>query len=97
MGSDRLAWTFTSLTCVTRFTGSQNLITLFVEKIWLETYRKLFSLGPGDLLRREMIQAAVEAANDLWREQQGVEDAVANLNKALSYGTPKVGIFSSIT
>ena len=49
-----------------------------------------FSLGPGDLLRREMIQAAVDAANDLWREQQGVEDAVANLNKALSYGTPKV-------
>ena len=37
-----------------------------------------------------MIQAAVDAANDLWREQQGVEDAVANLNKALSYGTPKV-------
>ena len=37
-----------------------------------------------------MIQSAVNAANDLWREQQGVEDAVTNLNKALSYGTPKV-------
>ena len=49
-----------------------------------------FSLGHGDLLRREMIQSAVNAANDLWREQQGVEDAVTNLNKALSYGTPKV-------
>ena len=41
-------------------------------------------------MRREMIQSAVNAANDLWREQQGVEDAVTNLNKALSYGTPKV-------
>ena len=50
-----------------------------------------FSLGPNDLLRKELIQAAVDAANELWREQQGVEDAVANLNKALSSGTPKVG------
>eukprot|EP00090_Calanus_glacialis_P015045 TRINITY_DN23918_c0_g1_i1.p1 TRINITY_DN23918_c0_g1~~TRINITY_DN23918_c0_g1_i1.p1 ORF type:complete len:1623 (-),score=602.12 TRINITY_DN23918_c0_g1_i1:147-4463(-) len=45
------------------------------------------NLGPGEVLKRDVIFSAVEAANMLGREREQLETAMLELNKALRSGT----------
>ena len=47
-------------------------------------------LADGELVKREVLQGALEAANLLGQEQEGVEEAVRRLNRALRGGRPQV-------